>query len=76
MADKEPSHADLHRQIGALQADMENLKDDMREVRIDVKQLVAVSEQAKGGWKVLAVVGSLGGAAGAMLTKLAPKLFS
>lgn len=70
-----PTHADLYSQIGALKADVANLKEDVREVRTDVKQLVAVSEQAKGGWRVLAVVGSLGGAAGALLTKIAPKLF-
>jgi len=70
----EPTHGDLHRQIGALQADMENLKEDMKEVRSDVRQLVAVSEQTKGGWKVIAVVGSIGGVAGGLLTKIFPKL--
>lgn len=73
----EPSHADLHRQIGTLQADMENLKEDMREVKLDVRQLVSVSEQAKGGWKVVAIIGGIAGSvSGFMATKLIPKLFS
>jgi hypothetical protein len=71
----EVTHSDLHREIGALKADVANLKEDVREVRVDVKQLVAVSEQAKGGWKVLAAVGGMGGAVGAVLAKVAPKLF-
>ena len=72
-----PTHADLYSQIGALKADVANLKEDVREVRTDVKQLVAVSEQAKGGWKVVAIVGGIAGSvSGFMATKLLPKLFS
>jgi L-serine deaminase len=69
------SHGDLHREIGALKADVANLKEDVREVRTDVKQLVAVSEQTKGGWKVVALVGGVAGSVGGFFVyKLLPKL--
>ena len=72
-----PTHADLYSQIGALKADVANLKEDVREVRTDVKQLVAVAEQAKGGWRIVAIVGAVaGGATSFVATKILPKILS
>lgn len=67
----EVSHSDLHRQIGVLQEGLNNVKEDMREVRSDVKLLVANDEQRRGRAKLMvAVSGIAGGGIGALVTKL------
>jgi hypothetical protein len=73
----EPTHADLHRQIGILQAKLENVEGDVSETRADVKVLLAAEERRKGERGVIAVLATAGGSIGTLVvSKLFPKLFS
>ena len=60
---------DTDRIIGRLEADVAGLQRDMDELRKDVKTLLEQVASAKGGWKVLAIAASAGGALGATLMK-------
>lgn len=68
----EPTHADLHRQIGRLEESISNLKDDVKEIKADQKTLLADYEQSKGRWKAIAMIG---GAVGFLASVVLPKLF-
>ena len=43
-------------QIGALQADMTNVKEGMREMRSDMKEIRDTLAEAKGYWKMLLLI--------------------
>lgn len=62
--------AQLHRDIGALEAEVQHLKEQVGEMKqkIDVMHDAIVS--AKGGWKMLLAVGSAGAAVGTLMTKI------
>lgn len=60
------------RTLGQLEARVNALESEMREIRDDVKQVLAILNQTRGSWKTLLVVGGISGAAGSLLTKLAP----
>ena len=46
------------------------LESELREIKADVKSILALVNQAKGGWKTLVIVGAIAGASGALVTKL------
>lgn len=60
------------RTIGKLEARTEALEDDIQEIRADVKSILAIMNQTKGGWKTLVVVGGISGSLGALLMKFLP----
>lgn len=43
--------------IGALRAEVANLKSEMAELRAEVQQLLAIMNAAKGSWRTLAMLG-------------------
>ncbi len=45
-----------NQQIGALQADMANVKDDLAEMRTDMREVLDTLSQAKGYWRVLVLI--------------------
>lgn len=57
-------------ELGELQAEVRNVKDDVAEMRLDIKDILDTLAQAKGGWKTLLLVAGVAGVAGAILTKL------
>ena len=57
-----------------LETEVDHLKEDMTEVKKDVKSILAVLNQTKGGWKVIVLVASVAGTAGAIAAKLFPFL--
>lgn len=59
------------KEFGALQADVAGLKEQVKELRADVKELIAAIENARGGWKTLATLGAISAAVGATLFKIA-----
>lgn len=59
------------REFGALQAEVAGLKEGVKELRSDVKSLIVAIENARGGWKTVAALGSISAAVGAGLFKLA-----
>lgn len=51
-----------------VEASAETLREDMTELKADVKSILATLNQAKGGWKTLMAVGTVGGALGSIAT--------
>lgn len=62
-------------QIGALQADMTNVKADVEEIRDDVREMRDILLRAQGGWRTLVILGTISATLGALLTKLAGWLY-
>jgi len=53
---------------------VENQAEDIREIKSDVKEILAAINQAKGAWKLYVAIGTVSGAIGAAVAKLAPLL--
>jgi hypothetical protein len=60
----------MQRDMGRLEARVDAQESELREIKADVKAILALVNQAKGGWKTLVVVGAVAGAMGALVTKL------
>lgn len=57
-------------QIGALQADMNNVKADVEEIRDDVREMRDILLKAQGGWRTLVILGTISAVLGGIVTKL------
>ncbi len=57
-------------QIGALQADMENVKEDVAEIKGDVREMRDILLRAQGGWRTLITLGTFCAVLGGLVTKL------
>lgn len=62
-------------EIKHLQADMDRLVADMEDIKKTLNSINATLAEARGGWKVLMMVGGAGGALGAIITQISHKLF-
>ena len=60
--------------VAKLEVKVNHLETDMMEVKKDVKSILAVLNQTRGGWKVIVLVASVAGTAGAVAAKLFPFL--
>lgn len=68
---------DIQRDLGRHDAQIENLEKDILDMRKDLTKLMEkidnmnlILEQAKGGWKVLMMVGGLSAVLGGIATKI------
>ncbi len=61
-------------EIKHLQADMDKLVSDMDDIKSTLNSINNTLAEARGGWKVLMLVGGAGGALGAVVTQVAHKL--
>lgn len=59
------------RDFGAMEAKVELLEKKMDDMAADMKELLGIVQQAKGGWKTLVMVGTAAGAVGAAVAKAA-----
>lgn len=66
----DPDRDALQRDMGRLEARVDALESELREIKADVKSILALVNQAKGGWRTLILVGAVAGATGALVTKL------
>ena len=57
-------------QIGALRAEVDNIKEDVSEIKGDVREVRDILLKAQGGWRTLVIFGSVSVAIGASLTKI------
>lgn len=64
----------LAKEIGQLQGKMEAHGEAIDELRADVKKLLRVMNEARGGWRTLLLVTGLAGAVGAVTSKALPAL--
>lgn len=62
-------------EIKHLQADMDKLVNDMDDIKKTLSEINTTLAEARGGWRVLMMVGGAGGALGAVITQLAHKIF-
>lgn len=62
-------------EIKHLQTDMDKLVQDMESIKATLTDINTTLAEARGGWRVLMMVGGAGGALGAMVTQFAHKLF-
>lgn len=56
--------------IAILEQQMIDVKDDVSDMKSDVKEILRTLNEAKGGWKGIMWIVGVSGAAGAILTKL------
>jgi hypothetical protein len=64
----------LDRDVGALQARMENVEAELQAIRSDVREIRDALVTARGGWRTLSIVIALSMSIGAAAAKLAPIL--
>jgi prefoldin subunit 5 len=62
-------------EIKHLQADMDRLIQDVESIKTTLNNINATLSEARGGWKILMMVGGAGGALGAVVTQFAHKIF-
>ena len=55
-----------------LQVEMVEVKTDLHEMKADVKALLALANQTKGGWKTIMIVAGVAGTMGALAAKIFP----
>lgn len=60
--------------IAVLQTEMRDVKDDMREMRADVKKVLEFTQQARGSWKTLMAISGASAAVGAAVAEIIPYL--
>ena len=65
---------DLNRDFGRLEGEVDRQKDDIAEIKADVKTILGYVDQAKGSWKTLTITGATGGAVAAIIMKALPFL--
>lgn len=68
---------DIQRDLGRHDAQIENLERDISEIKRDLEHMMGkidnmnlILEQAKGGWKVLMIVGGISAVLGGIVTKI------
>ena len=71
MAERSPT---LERDVGALEARMQTVEQEIHEMRKDVCEIRDALVTARGGWKTLMLVIGFSVSLGAAITKLAPIL--
>lgn len=62
-------------EIKHLQADMDRLVADMEAIKTTLNAINSTLAEARGGWKVLMMVGGAGGALGGVVTHFAHRIF-
>lgn len=62
--------AKLFSDVGAIKEATETLKKELHAIRTDVSSIKQSRAAVRGGWKVISVVGSIGGAVGAILARV------
>lgn len=53
----------IDQQIGALMAEVANLKSEVSEIKTDMRTLLAFTEQARGSWKTVVAISGFAAAA-------------
>jgi chromosome condensin MukBEF ATPase and DNA-binding subunit MukB len=62
----------MEREIGALQARMENVENEVQFIRDDVREIRDAVVTARSGWKTVGVVAALSVSFGAFIAKALP----
>lgn len=65
---------DIHRTLGEHGADISTLKTDVSLMKIDLREVLELLNQAKGGWKGIALIAGMSSALTTFLIKVSPVL--
>ena len=65
----------LDRDVGKLEARMENVESELQAIRADVREIRDALVQVRGGWWLLTAAISLASAVGALMSHFLPMLF-
>lgn len=65
---------ELQRTVGEHGGRLLSVEADLKEIKADVKDLLAKVNQAQGGWKTLILVSGIAGSMGALVGKFMPFL--
>lgn len=57
-----------------VEGDVGRIKDDVRELKTDVQDIKRLLHEARGGWRVLVIIGGAGAAVGAFGLKVIDKV--
>jgi chromosome condensin MukBEF ATPase and DNA-binding subunit MukB len=67
---------DVERDVGRLEARMENVEDELRGIRADVREIRDALVTARGGWFLLTASMSLAAMAGALISTYLPSFLN
>jgi hypothetical protein len=62
---------DNHQQLGALRAEVANVKEDVSEIKSDVREMREILHKVEGSWKTISILIGISAAVGALFAKLA-----
>jgi hypothetical protein len=65
-----PLGEEMHRDIGRHDAEIEALQREIKELRMEVREISRMLSEARGGWRSLMLIGGVASAIGAGFTKL------
>jgi hypothetical protein len=65
----------IDRDVGKLEARMENVETELQAIRADVREIRDALVKVRGGWLLLTAAISLASAVGAMMNHFLPMLF-
>jgi hypothetical protein len=68
------SDPEVQRSLGRLEEAVETLKDEVASMREEMRSVVKLADQVKGGWKTLAGVGAIASAVSAGVTSVIFKM--
>lgn len=60
---------EVHRDLGAHEAKIEQLQRDVEAIRTDLHKVVVAFEQARGGWKTIAILAGISATVGGVISK-------
>lgn len=63
-----PSEPNTDRVLGEHEADIRSLKSDVHELRTDMRQVLTILSEARGGWRAMVAIGWLAGTIASALT--------
>lgn len=72
--ERRQSDVKLARELGGLQERMRAVEASQKTQGEDIKTILTVLSEARGGWKALMIVGGVSGAIGALIAKVLPFL--
>jgi hypothetical protein len=58
--------------IAVLQSEMRDVKEDLHDIRKDVREMLVFMQQARGSWKTVMGIAGASAAVGALVAKLLP----
>lgn len=66
--------AEVERTLGEHHARLDALEGDITEIKADVKALLAQANEAKGGWRLMMVLGGASASVGGIIATYLPKM--